>query len=665
MKKGIGIKGKLMAFIVPTSLIVFIIATFLLIGSAESTILKRSKEVLSVENAKCTEAIQSSIDNILTETEILHQTIEVNNMTDEEILNFLAYTMTVDEAFSAGLYLGDKNNKYLDAGWVPDADYITYERDWYKAGIDKDVMTFGDAYLDDLTGELCLSASARLKSRDADKMVVAADIYLSGISQMVSEYRIMEGGSCFLVNNSETDKLILAHANPELLGVDITTLDNSCVEGALVPYLQNADGSIFNVECATGKYYAVANKLNGVDWILVSVVPENDIMGAVRKMGTMAMISIIIIAVIIIVILRIIISKITGPILALTDSIDKMTDGDFTIDIPITTKDEIGVMSKKLGDFVTHMREMFSEMGSISSELINQADNSSGISGDLYESADMQSTSMNELSTTVEQLSISIDEVANSATDLVQVVNATADNGLLVDEKMTSTSESTERGRVGMEKVADAVKSNEEQMISLQETVLKVGKAIEEINGIAEQIGEISSQTNLLSLNASIESARAGEAGRGFAVVADEIRKLADTSEESTAEIKNITSEISVLVSEVTEKTTHGVEQMKECNRLVDISSQDFEDISVNVLETKRIVNQMVDDVRKVNDMAANVAAIAEEQAASTTEISSTADVLKDLSISLSDNSKTVAGAADTISDTADVLADHMKKFIY
>ena len=135
---------------------------------------------------------------------------------------------------------------------------------------------------------------------------------------------------------------------------------------------------------------------------------------------------------------------------------------------------------------------------------------------------------------------MSVNEIAENATQLAGVAAETKNDGDSVDIKMRETVEVSEKGRMDMEHVSEALNNIELSIRSLEEAVNKVGLASKEIVDIIKLIGDIADETNLLSLNASIEAARAGEAGRGFAVVASEIGSLAKNSTESVGTLHSL-----------------------------------------------------------------------------------------------------------------------------
>lgn len=154
---------------------------------------------------------------------------------------------------------------------------------------------------------------------------------------------------------------------------------------------------------------------------------------------------------------------------------------------------------------------------------------------------------------------------------------------------------------------------------------------MEQIVKITKTISTIADQTNLLSLNASIEAAKAGEAGRGFSVVANEVKKLADQSKESSKEIKFIIDDILQKTSETT-KVAHNankyVEEQMSIVRETDASLksiyESMEKLMERVDNVSRSIKSALNSKENVLDSISNISAIAQETASIAEEVSAT-----------------------------------------
>lgn len=526
---------------------------------------------------------------------------------------------------------------------------------WYKDGLTRVNMRFTDAYTNE-DGDAVISASGILNDGSDTLKVISADLSLDRISIIVNSFIEMDDAQAFLVNPK--DGSILAHRDSSMISTRLSDSGDAFLKdvGAKV-----ADGD-YSLTKIDGNMTAFS-EISGTDWILVSYIPTSIIYKDVNKVRT----DMILVGLISVLILAVLIERVIHftirPIKELTSIITSMTDGDFTVEVKTKSNDEIGRMGRGVEKFVSTMRGMIASIYSVSDKLHSQADNSNAVSDQMLDASTTQSQSMKELNSTVEQLSLSVNDIAQNATTLAMVVADTRKNSEEVDDKMKETVTISRQGKSDMQRVGAAMTDINDSVLHLQEAIDKVGKASSEITNITNVIAGIADQTNLLSLNASIEAARAGEAGKGFAVVAGEIGQLAQTSADSVRDIENLIHEINDLVKDAVSQADGSAGNINESSRLVEDALKTFDAIFNNIDAVSGLVQQVIEKVEKVDDVASNVAAISEEQAASSEEILATSDTMVEQANHITDNSKTVANDARELTESAQELADQVSMF--
>ena len=194
--------------------------------------------------------------------------------------------------------------------------------------------------------------------------------------------------------------------------------------------------------------------------------------------------------------------EITRPLNQAIEVANTLADGDLTVKIDVTSKDEFGHLLSSLQNMVTKLSQVISEVNSSAANIASASEEVSATAQNMSQASAEQAASVEETSASIEQMSASI--------------NQNTENAKVTDGMATQASSEAVRGGEAVSETVNAMKS---------------------IAGKIGIIDDIAYQTNLLALNAAIEAARAGEHGKGFAVVAAEVRKLAERSQIAAQEI--------------------------------------------------------------------------------------------------------------------------------
>lgn len=655
-QKTVSIKAKLLGVIIPVVIAIVVVLVVAAYQISAGTIKKYSQNLLqsSVENQAS--QIEAWLNENLASFQMAKTTIENLKPDDEELKTILDSYYGYNSNYPDGLYVADSTGQLITASESTKKESDVTNSTWYKEGLTRVNMAVGSAY-QNADGVNVISASGILNDGSDKVRVISADMTLDRIAIIVNSFIEMNDAEAFLVD--KTSGVILANRDSSLISQTLGA------EGQSHFYQLTAEKAAekdYNFATLDGNM-TVFQEVDGTNWLLISYIPTSIVLSDLTQLRNIM----IVISVICIVLLCVLIERVTHvvikPVKEMTRVITAMTSGDFTVSIKTKGNDEIAVMSQSVEKFIDSMKQMISEMGSVSGKLKNQADSSKGVSGEMSSAAGIQSQSMSELNATVDQLSVSVNEIAENATQLAGVAADTKSDSDMVESKMQETVAVSEKGRKDMERVGEALSNIEVSIHNLEEAVNKVGTASGEIVQIIKLIGDIADETNLLSLNASIEAARAGEAGRGFAVVATEIGTLAKNSADSVAHITELITEINNLVEDAVRQAGNSAQDISGSAELIHTAVDTFDTIFKNIQETSALIGNVVDKINQVDQVATNVAAISEEQAASSDEILVTSESMLQQAKNISKNSDQVEQEADNLAVSADQLAEQVKQF--
>ena len=485
---------------------------------------------------------------------------------------------------------------------------------------------------------------------------ILADVGLEGVS---SSYG-------YIV---DADGTMLYHPNQDKIGKSV---ENAIVKSyvkdlksgivhdtSVVQY--NFNGSVKYASCYTGQ--------NG-NFILVISADDSEVMADSVKLIVNVTVISVVIGLLAIAAVFFFIVRMLSPLEYAAGAVEKLAALDFR-ENDVRKEARFARLRDEAGNIMNAVLKLRGELTGVVADLKTQ-------SKALFTQSDSLSESAANTMANMKDTDRAVDEMANGATMLAQETQSASESvveiGNMIDE-VNDNSEALAKNADDMKELGENAENILKQLIDGQhEMVEHIGvvsdktheanQAAEKIAEVVSLITEIASQTNLLSLNASIEAARAGDAGRGFAVVAENIKQLAEQTTSSAADIQDIIHDLETKSNETVEKTD-------AVNKIVNKQSEDMK-------KTADILNQVIKGIiglidridgiatsvanmdkskEKVVDVIQNLSSVSQENAASTEETSASTSMAMG-------TIEGIANEAVQLKQIAQDLEDRMKAFV-
>ena len=480
--------------------------------------------------------------------------------------------------------------------WDP-PNWDARQRPWYgvaKAG-NQAILT--EPYPDAASGEILISAVAKLTNKGQFMGAFGGDLSLKTVSDALNTASFNGAGYAFLLAGNGN---IVSHPDNQWNGKSYTEL-----LGTRAPLEKN----FTTIEHAGHELmlsFTPLRNLKGVDWYIGVVLDAEKVNAAASAVQARAMVGIIIGVVVSLLLLGMLTKALLHPLDALSGSLQEMNrgEGDLTRRLPDRSQDEFGLVAREFNGFVGYLQELISDVMFSATQIKGSCQQTSD---EAYMAADRLQQQLQEL----DQLATAMNEMASTASEVAQHAQAAA-------HAANAANDETEQGVTVVSRSTSAIQRLADEMEQTGAAVNDLARFSQNIESILSVITSIAEQTNLLALNAAIEAARAGESGRGFAVVADEVRSLASRTQQSTREIREMIDQLQV-----------GVRQTEEKMRMSrDIASQTAQDAQ----EANEVLGRIRDAISQINDMNLQIAAAAEEQSSTTEEINRNTTNIRDIS---------------------------------
>lgn len=542
------------------------------------------------------------------------------------------------------------NKSDLEGGFFENVAYNEYaNKDYYTTPKSSLTRGYTNSYVDESLGVNMVTAYYPIKVNNKFVGIVEMDIRTDVFDTVQRENKNYPSLYTNLINDAEN---IMYSTHTNVIGKNFK--DTVSAEAYAKISSKLAEGKKFSIETASSsgqvKRFYIPLKLDEQTWWVQTALPVKEYQHASNEIRLYIIIFSFFIVALLIVLTITMLRKTLRPLKSISRAVEEVANGNFDVKLNYTRRDEIGTMTRSIEHVISRIQSIIDDlkdkltqlaegnfnvnldhndryvgayaplleslqgisqdlnvtMGNIKDASVQVATNADQVSSGaqaLAQGSTEQASSVQELSATMNEISVKIRETADKAKEASQLSTESGTSMKLSNDKMTEMS-------AAMNDIID--KSNE-------------------IQKIIKTIDDIAFQTNILSLNAAIEAARAGSAGKGFAVVADEVGNLAKKSQEAarnTAILIEQTIEAVQKGGQITQETATALMSVSESSTRI---SSLVNEISSASEEQAKGVSQVTQGIDQISSVVQTNSATAEQSAAASEELSGQATTMNNL----------------------------------
>ena len=425
-----------------------------------------------------------------------------------------------------------------------------------------------------------------------------------------------------------------------------------------------------------------------------------DEMVAVTQFATTATITVSIIAIIFAFVLAILLSRsISGAVNKVSSVAQRIAEGDLTVTIDVTSKDELGLMALAFRQMISNLRALIGQVQtsarqvSEASQQLNVSSDQAGVASQqvtqsiqqVATGTSQQTQSVSEATSNVEQIARASEGIARGAQEQAKAVQQTsmliAEMSQLVEGVTNITdsmmqannmvNEAAKNGVTAVAQTAAGIETIRVRTADVSQKVREMDNRSKEIGRIVETIDDIADKTDMLALNAAVEAARAGEHGRGFAVVADQVRKLSEDSKVATRDIATLIERVQETIDEAISAMDGAMQEVGRGTGLAQDTTESLNEIQEAVQQAmvlSQSINEATTDLKFKNEgvitASESVSAVVEENTAVAEEVAANSQEVTSVMETIASVSEENSAASEEVSASSEEMSAQIEEVV-